>query len=378
MVVARDLQECATAGRCQGCDADAHEDHGCPGGRTRLASGAEPRLAEDVALHALLLDGPRPDRPHAAGARWGERGSTPARWSAAAARRCCPRDIHEHGPRPVRRPCFRGELAALHARLTAPDYRRDRWSRSPAADGDDRRRAGARPGTRATSCAPSAPRRRELSRRLAQQAAVATARRAALRAAPLEDARRTPPAAPWPTASDVELVASIEHLGAGMMRVRAGVGWPRRLHRLRVRDRSRSRDEAGSELRRRRRSSSRTSRATSVWRARAAAPRTASSPAPTCCSASADAPAGVLGAHTAHAAQFGAQDLDFLHGRRPRAQRRASRACASRSASATTRSTTRSPACRTARCCWSASATRSSAPTPRAAASRCSSSTSTT
>ena len=120
-------------------------------------------------------------------------------------RRCSsvlPADVYEQVLRAPTRPCSaasRGTSRSPTARTTAR-----RWSRSPAADGAI---AGALAlaGTRARSCAPSAPRRRELARRLAQQAAVARLGELALHRPPLEelDGRHLP--ARWSTASEVEL-----------------------------------------------------------------------------------------------------------------------------------------------------------------------------
>ena len=186
--------------------------------------------------------------------------------------------------------------------------------------------------------------RRELARRLAQQAAVARLGELALRRAPLEELMDAACRA-VADGLEVELAHVLEHRRArGMMRVRAGAGWPEGFVGSEFEMRSFA-DEAGREQ---------YARGPVViedlpndldWRARPLREHGVVSSADVLLGR-ADAPAGAARrAHAAPGARFSEQDLDFLTAV-AHVLNGALRGPAHGGArSATTRCTTRSPAC---------------------------------
>ena len=345
------------AGRCQGCDAVPDEDHPALEAALGSVEALSRALAEDVPVSVAAARRTATVVRHAAGGHAGPSADRHrARWSAGRCSTLLPADMHgmvvDHYAA-----VLRGEVAALRARLR-PDYRA---TLVPviAADGTiagalalalGRGRGAARRARRAPRA--RAPPRPAGRRRPAGRARAGRARRS----------RSSTDAACRAVADglEVELVHVVEHLRRGHdARVRAGVGWSEaassapssRCARSRTRRPRRSTPRAGRDR-------GPAERQPSGARARCAEHGVVSS-ANVARSARRRRPrrrARRAHPHPAHVQRAGPR---LPARRRPRPQRRASRACAPRSASATTRCTTRSPGCPTARCCWSASATRS-------------------
>ena len=150
----------------------------------------------------------------------------------------------------------------------------------------------------------------ELSRRLAQQSAVARLGELALRRGPLEELMDAACRA-VAEGLDVELVHVVERADArGLMRVVAGVGFPQGFIGSEYEMRS-FRDEAGREQYAHGPVVIENLPADTTWRARPLRAHGVVSSANVMLGAS-HAPVGVLGAHTRASRTFTGQDLDFL------------------------------------------------------------------
>jgi diguanylate cyclase (GGDEF)-like protein len=270
--------------------------------RTAEVGGA---LASDVRVSVLLVVDRDLRVRFAAGSRWARLGVDPERLRDRSLRDIVPLPLHAEVL-----PHYEAVFAGETRRFTA-SYDEEYRNTVVPIPCDDGAIAGALVLAFDDGEELRAEReaRRELSRRLTQQSAVARLGELALRRAPLDDLMDAACRA-VADGLEVDLVHVSEHLGAGRMRVAAGTGWPEAFigseHEMRS-----FKDEAGREQ---------YSRGPVViedlpsdprWRARPLREHGVVSTAMVLLGAP-QAPAGVLGASSRTRRSFGEQDLDFL------------------------------------------------------------------
>jgi len=178
-------------------------------------------LASEVRLSVMLVVDRDLRVRFAAGSRWARRGIDPERLRGRSLRDIVPLPLHAEVL-----PHYEAVFAGETRRFTA-SYDEDYRNTVVPIPCDDGSVAGALAlafddgeELRAERAA-----RRELSRRLAQQSAVARLGEVALHRVPLGELMDAACRA-VADGLDVEFVHVAEHLGAGRMRVAAGRGWP--------------------------------------------------------------------------------------------------------------------------------------------------------
>ena len=328
-------------------------------------------LVDDVPLSVLIVVDRDLRVRLAAGSRWAQTGIDPGTLTGRHLADVIPAELHA-----AVMPHYEAVLTGETRRFSVSynEHFRTTVVPIPAEDG---RVAGALSFAWDGSAELRAERasRLELARRLAQQAAVARLGELALRRGPVDELMD---AACRAVAEGLEVDSAYlleRAAGEGMMRVRAGVGWPEGFVGSSFEVRSFG-DRAGRE---------RYAAGPVViedlpndpsWRARPLREHGVVSSA-TVLIGTPGAPAGLLGAHSRTRRAFGAEDLDFLSA--------VAHVLNGAVEGLRTEERIRHDALHDAltglpnrACCSSASAAPSSAPTRRAAAWRCSSSTSTT
>ena len=262
-------------------------------------------LASDVRVSVLLVIDRDLRIRFAAGSRWARAGLDPATLAGRALTEIVPRTLHD-----AVLPHYEAVFAGETRRFTS-SYDEDYRNTVVPIPCDDGAIAGALALAFDDSEELRAERaaRQELSRRLAQQAAVARLGELALRRVPLDELMQAASRA-VAEGLDVELVKVLEHQGRGQMRVAAGIGWRAGFVGTQYEMRS-FEDEAAREQYARGPVVIEDLPEDPRWRARPLREHRVVSCAMVLLGAP-HAPAGVLVAATRIRRAFGEQDLDFL------------------------------------------------------------------